>query len=193
MIVLAISTSPREGSNTDLLVDEVLRGAAEVGASVEKIAVRHKRIAPCAECDKCRLAGECVIRDDMHGIYPKLLAADRVLFASPIFFLTVCAQAKAVIDRCQCLWARKFKLQKRLLNRQFQFARQGYFLTTAGGMDDGMFEHARVAARVFFETIEAEYTGELVYGGVDEREEILDHPTAMKDAFELGRALGKGA
>ena len=99
MRVLGIMGSPRIKSNTDLLLDEVLKGTKSLGAEVEKIIVDKLKIAPCREYYGCLRDGNCVIRDDMDDIYLKLLAADIIIVASPIFFYGLTGQLKALIDR----------------------------------------------------------------------------------------------
>ncbi len=113
MKVLGIMGSPRLKGNADLLLDEALRGARERGAEVEKIIIDKLKIAPCREYYGCLNDGNCVIRDDMDAIYPKLLAADAVIAATPIFFYTVSAQLMQLISRCQALWSRKYVLKNR--------------------------------------------------------------------------------
>jgi multimeric flavodoxin WrbA len=98
-------------SNTDLLLDEALRGATSQGAQVDKIVVDKLRIAPCKEYYGCLKDGNCVIRDDMDDVYLRLLAADGVIVASPIFFYSLSAQLEALIDRSQALWARRYVIK----------------------------------------------------------------------------------
>ena len=105
MKVLGILGSPRIKGNTDLLLDEALRGAEVCNVEVEKLAVDGLNISPCKEYYGCLNDGNCVIRDDMDLVYPKLLEADRLIVASPIFFYGITAQLKALIDRCQATWA----------------------------------------------------------------------------------------
>ena len=114
MKVLGIMGSPRIKSNTDLLLDEALKGAQSQGAESEKIIVDKLKIAPCREYYGCLRDGNCVIRDDMDDIYPKLLDADVIIIASPIFFYGLTAQLKALIDRSQALWARRYILKQNL-------------------------------------------------------------------------------
>jgi multimeric flavodoxin WrbA len=113
--VLGLYGSPRRGGNTDLLLDEALKGAAGQGARAEGIHLCDFRITPCKECLSCFNDGVCIIDDDMRGIYPRLLEADVVILASPIFFYGITAWAKALVDRCQALWARKYVLHDPLL------------------------------------------------------------------------------
>ena len=112
MKVLGIAGSPRRGGNTDLLLEQAMVGAKSVGAETETIVLSKLSIEPCRHCDGCLAEGQCVIDDDMQSIYPKLRQADRIILASPMFFMGITAQAKAMIDRCQALWAIKYVLHQ---------------------------------------------------------------------------------
>jgi multimeric flavodoxin WrbA len=181
--VLGIMGSPRIKSNTDLLLDEALKGAKNQGAEVEKIVVDKLKIAPCKEYLGCFKDGNCVIRDDMDDIYPKLLEADAVIIASPMFFYGLSAQAKALIDRCQALWARKHILKQSLPDG----GRKGAFIAVGATKGKRLFEGAIMTVKYFFEAIGVEYADELLVRGVDTRGEIKEHPTVLSDAFELGK------
>ena len=103
MKVLGIAGSARRGGNTDLLLAEVMKGAASKGAEVKTIILNDLEISPCQHCDACLEAGNCRIQDDMQTVYRELEATDRIVLASPIQFMGVTAQAKAMIDRGQSL------------------------------------------------------------------------------------------
>ena len=183
--VLGIMGSPRIKGNTDLLLEEALKGAKSQGAEVEKIVVDKLKIAPCKEYLGCFKDGNCVIRDDMDDIYPKLLGADVVIIASPMFFYGVSSQAKALIDRCQALWARKHILKQSLPNG----GRKGAFIAVGATKGKRLFEGAILTVKYFFEAIGVEYADELLIRGVDARGEIKEHPIALSDAFELGKRV----
>lgn len=185
MKVLGIMGSPRIRGNTDLLLEEALKGAKSQGAEVEKIVVDKLKIAPCKEYLGCFKDGNCVIRDDMDDIYPKLLGADVVIIASPMFFYGVSSQAKALIDRCQALWARKHILKQSLPNG----GRKGAFIAVGATKGKRLFEGAILTVKYFFEAIGVEYADELLIRGVDARGEIKEHPIALSDAFELGKRV----
>jgi len=187
MKVLGIMGSPRIKGNADLLLDEALSGAKSQGAEVEKIVVDKLKISPCKEYLGCFRDGNCVIRDDMDGIYTKLLEADVVILASPMFFYGVSAQAKALIDRCQALWARKHILKQNLPDG----GRKGALIAVGATRGKRLFEGATLTVKYFFEAIGVEYADELLIRGVDARGEIKQHPTALSDAFELGKRLVK--
>ena len=102
--VLILSGSPRRGGNSDTLCDEFKKGAIEAGNEVEKIFVTGKNIAYCKGCYACKDTGVCVIRDDMAEVLQKMLDADVIVLSSPVYFYSISAQLKAVIDRTVARW-----------------------------------------------------------------------------------------
>ena len=187
MKILGIMGSPRIEGNTDLLLDEALKGAESSGAEIEKMIIDKLKIAPCRECYGCLNDGNCDIRDDMDDIYPKLLKAGRVIVASPIFFYGVTSQVKALIDRCQCLWARKYVLGQDPPDS----SRKGAFIGIGATRGEKLFEGSILTVKYFFQTIGVEYVDELLVRGVDQKGEVREHPTALSDAFELGKRLAQ--
>jgi len=188
MKVLGIFGSPRRGGNTELLLEEALKGAEAGGADVERLFLVDFTIIPCKECHGCDQTGECVILDDMQKIYPKLLEADVIILASPIFFYGVTAWAKALIDRSQALWARKYLLKDPSLGKGGK-KRKGFFISVGATKGQKVFEGSILTAKYFFDTFNAEYSGELVFRGVEAKDDISKHPEALQQAFEAGRRL----
>lgn len=184
MKVLGIMGSPRIKGNTDLLLDEALKGAESGGAVVEKIAADRLKIGPCREIYHCLEDGTCPIKDDMQGIYPEILAADAIIVASPIFFYTVSPQTLAIISRCQAIWARKYVLK----NLDVPIKR-GAFIGVGATKGAKLFDGPRLTIKYFFQAINAEYKEELLIRGVDKRGEIKDHPEHLAAAYELGKRL----
>jgi len=188
--ILGIMGSPRLGGNTDLLLDAALNGARSAGAEVEKIVVDKLNISPCREHYGCLEDGNCIIRDDMDALYPKLLDADGIVVASPMFFYGITAQLKALIDRGQALWARKHVLKQSWPGA----GRKGAFIAVGATRGETLFDGSKATVKYFFKTIGVEYAEELLIRGVDQKGDIQKHPSALKDAFELGQRLaGKGA
>ena len=185
MRVLGIMGSPRIKGNTDLLLDEALKGMQSQGAEVEKIMVDKLKIAPCREYYGCLGDGNCVIRDDMDGIYPKLLTADTIIVASPIFFYGLTGQLKAFIDRCQAPWAKRHILKQGLSDS----TRKGAFIAVGATRGKQLFDGSILTVKYFFQAIGVKYVDELLVRGVDKKGEIKEHPTALMDAFELGKRL----
>ena len=187
MKVLGIAGSPRRGGNTDLLLAEVMRGAASKGAEVKTIVLRELTVAPCEHCDVCLKTGKCKIPDDMQMIYEELEQADRIVLASPIQFMTVTAHMKAMIDRCQCLWARKYVLKIPPLSKERE--RKGLFISVGGRKVANLFEPALVTVKAWFNTLNITYAGDLLFSQVDEKGAIIKHPDALRRAFLAGQRL----
>ncbi len=187
MRVLGIAGSPRQGGNTDLLLAEVIRGAASKGAEVKTIFLRDLEIAPCQHCDACLKKGKCKIQDDMQMVYRELEQADRIVLASPIHFMGVTAQMKAMIDRFQALWARKYVLKVPPLGNGRE--RKGFFISVGGRKIANLFEPALVVIKSVFKVLDVAYAGELLFSGVDEKGAITGKPDALHQAFLAGQKL----
>ncbi len=187
MKVLGIYGSPRRGGNTELLLKEFLRGCTEAGAEVEEVFLRDLKISPCLEIYACQKTGECPIQDDMKPLYPKLVDADMVVVASPIFFFAVSAHSKAMIDRCQALWARKYLLGQRAAPGQT--GKKGIFLAVGGATLGKVFDGPLLTMKYFFDALDRTFDRALLYKGVDEKGKIREHPTAMAEAYALGKKL----
>jgi len=99
MKLLGIACSPRKGGNTEILVNEALKAAAEAGWQTERFFMSGKEVAPCKACGTCHKTGSCAIKDDMQELYGLMDQADGIIFASPVYFGSVSAQCKAVMDR----------------------------------------------------------------------------------------------
>ena len=186
MKVLGIMGSPRLKGNTDLLLDEALKGVQSQQGEVEKIVVDKLKISPCREYYGCLKDGNCVIRDEMDDIYPKLLEAGGIIIASPIFFYGLTAQLKALIDRCQALWVRKY-----ILHNLPDAARKGVFIGVGATRGKQLFDGSILTVKYFFKSIGVEYVDELLVRGVDKKGEIRKHPAALSTAFELGSRLAQ--
>ena len=185
--VVGISTSPRVKSNSDLLLRKALAGAESCGAQVEYISLREKKVAACIECNECYKAGQCVIEDDYHAIITKILDADRLILATPVFFMTVCSQCKVFIDRCQNLWARKYILKKPLFESERD--RRGMVIAVGGTRGTKMFESIRLTMKYFFDVLDMELWKSLLYRGLDFEGDAEKQPEYLAEAREAGKAL----
>ena len=186
--ILGIAGSPRRDGNTDHLLQQVLAGASSQGAETKTVILSELNIAPCRHCDGCIKTGKCVVDDDMQWLHLDLRAADRIALASPIFFMGVTAQTKAMIDRCQALWVIKYVLKLPVSINPGK-ERKGIFVSVGGTKLRNLFEPALATVKSWFTTLDISYAGEVVFSGIDERETILLHPTALKDAFAIGQKL----
>ena len=188
MKVLGLFGSPRKGGNTEILLEEALKGAEREGAEIERLYLSDLKITPCTECHGCDETGDCVILDEMQKIYPKLLEADIIILASPVFFYGVTAWAKGLIDRSQALWAKKYLVNDPSLGKRGK-RRKGFFISVGATKGQKVFDGAILTVKYFFDALNTEYTGELLYRGVDGKGEILKHPEALEQAREAGRKL----
>ena len=187
MKILGILGSPRRGGNSETLLDKALEGARLQGAETEKIVLNELKFSPCQECDGCRVDGNCVVEDDMQAVYKMVDDADALIVASPIFFGSLSAQTKMMIDRYQCMWIARFVIKK-VLPRKKQ---KGIFIA-AGGIDKGdFFKAARQIVKNFFALLEVKYTGDLFCPEVDKKGDVNKKPKCLKRAFELGRNLAE--
>ncbi|MFO8009957.1 MAG: flavodoxin family protein [Dehalococcoidia bacterium] len=186
MKIVGIAGSPRRGGNTDILLERSLEGAKSAGAHVEKIVLCEMHIEPCRHCDGCLKEGKCVIDDDMQSIYPRLREADVIVIASPMFFMGLTAQTKAMIDRCQALWALKYVL-KQPVALNAGGSRKGFFISVGGTKFKNLFDGARTTIKSWFIVIDAKLVDEATYSQIDAKGAIKEHPTALEDAFEAGK------
>jgi multimeric flavodoxin WrbA len=186
--VIGISTSPRLNGNSDLLLRRALAGAKSAGAQTEYLRLADYKIAPCIECNSCYKTGICAVKDDYHIISAKMLDADRIIFATPIFFMAVCAQAKALIDRCQCLWAHKYVLKKPLITAVGR-DRRAMVIAIGGSKSKKMFDCIRLTMKYFFDILDVNYAANLFVNKMEDPGQIKNHPSAMEQAFTLGQKL----
>lgn len=185
MYILGISGSPRAGGNTDILLDEALRGAAGCGARTGKIFLNALRYAPCQECEKINNDGSCVVQDDMEVVYAGIREADALILASPIFFGSLSAQTKMMIDRFQCAWIARDRIKKEVFSRRKACA----FISVGASSRRDFFDNAKSIVKNLCATINARYSDELFCPGVDEKGSVRAHPDCMREAYEAGRRL----
>jgi multimeric flavodoxin WrbA len=190
MRVLGIYGSPRRGGNTEALLKEFLKGCREAQAETEEVFLRDLKITPCLEIYACRKDGKCPIRDDMQGLYAKIADADILALASPVFFYSVSAQAKAFIDRCQAFWSQKYLLKQPVSPGKKD--RKGVFLSAGGSQGEKVFDGVLMTMKYFFDAVDMVFYKSLVYRGIDEKGEIINHPTALAEAYGLGKAMTFG-
>lgn len=192
MKVLGINGSPRIGGNTDILLDRVLEGASSKGAETEKVILNKLRFSPCQECENMRDDGTCIIEDDMQPLYGKVEDANAVILASPIFFGSISAQTKMMIDRFQCLWRAQdihSPCSSPHGGEDWVSKKKGYFISVEASTREDFFDNASSIVKNLFVTIGAEYKEELFCSGIDRKVCILKHPDILKKAFELGKRI----
>jgi arsenate reductase len=187
MFILGLMGSPREKGNTELLLSALLEGAQHEGTEVMKVDVISKHIAPCQGCRFCEQQGFCRLQDDDMGEMNYLLRrADLVVLATPIFFYGPSAQLKALIDRAQALWARRYVLK---LTDPKAPIRRGFLLAVGATKGKDLFAGTNLTAKYFFDAVGARYEGFLGFRQMEAPGAIARHPTALADARKKGEEL----
>lgn len=174
--VLILSGSPRMGGNSDVLCDMFAKGAKESGNEVEKINVAQKNIGFCRACYACKESGKCVINDDMAPILEKMIDADVLVLASPVYFYSIDAQLKAVIDRTVARWLE-------VKNKEF------YYIVTMADEEFSSADTTLACFRGYADCVDgAKECGVIIGNGVYEKGKIVDHE-AVKKAYEMGKGV----
>ena len=187
--VLAFAGSPRRGGNSETLLDWMLAAMAkEPDVVVEKVALTEANINPCRGCNACEKLNKCVQRDGMDIYHDKLVAADVIVLASPIFCMGLAAQVKALVDRAQVFRSRKYVLKLPVVPPERRGKRLGVFLATAGQNWDYVFDAAVPSVKCFYHVIDIRDADihYLMVNNVDEKGAIQKHPSAQADAEKLG-------
>ena len=179
MKILAISASPRRGGNSDVLCDEFLKGAAENGHETRKIRLAEKNIAPCAACYGCAETHVCVRRDDMAEVLAALKAADGIVLASPVYFYSVCASMKTMIDRCLADY-------RAIKDKTF------YLIVTAADPQHSAADETLADLRGYLRCLPGSREAGVILGtGTWDKGDVYRHP-ALKQAYEMGRSIEDG-
>ena len=175
--VLILSSSPRRNGNSDTLCNEFMRGAIESGHDVEKIFLRDKTINYCTGCSTCSLHNKpCPQKDDAAGVIEKMVNADVIVMATPVYFYTMSAQMKTLIDRCCGRYLE-------MTNKEF------YFIVTAAEDDKQKMLRTIDTFQGFLDCLESPVTKGTVFGlGVWHTGEINGNP-ALQEAYEMGKQI----
>lgn len=171
--VLIISASPRKGGNSDTLCDQFSKGATDDGKTVEKIFLADYNINYCKGCGYCSSKHECIQKDDAPAIVKKMIEADVIVLASPVYFYCLNAQLKTIIDRC-------LPYYKQIENKVF------YFLLTAADNSPDAFDEAMTALSGFVRCLKGAQIARVIKGiGVYRPHEIKENR-----AYEMAYIAG---
>lgn len=175
--VLIISGSPRKGGNSDTLCDQFAKGAEESGNEVEKVMLKERKIAYCTGCGACYSKHVCSQKDDMAEILEKMIEADVIVLASPVYFYSINGQLKTFIDRC-CACYQEIK------NKDF------YFIITAADGNVSNMQRTIETLRGFTEDcLPGANEAGIIYGvGAWNKGDILSTP-AFEEAYEVGKLV----
>ena len=186
MKILFIGGSPRVDGNSDLLLRKCAAGAREQGAEADIVFARDLRVAGCNECYACEKDGQCCLKDDMQVLYGKYAEMDALVVVTPVFFYGVPAQLKAVIDRTQCCWERKY-----MLHEKSGKLKKGALITVGATRGDKLSECPSLTAKYYFDALEVEYLENLFVKKVDKKGEILTRPDELERAYQLGSRMAE--
>ena len=179
MKVLAISGSPRKSGNSDVLCDEFLKGAAEAGHTTRKIRLAEKKIAPCLACYGCRENHVCVRNDDMAEVLGAMKEADVIVLASPVYFYSICAQMKTMIDRCMADY-------RAIKGKVF------YLIVTSADPQHEAADTTLSDFRGFLRCLpDAQEAGVIFGTGTWDKGDVYRHPS-LTQAYEMGRSIPHG-
>ena len=184
----AVFGSPRREGNTALLLKKAIEGARDAGAGIKEIVLRDKKLSPCLEIYGCKNTGKCVIRDDFHEIVDQMLESDGVMLASPIFFYSLSAHTKMLIDRCQSLWMKKYYIEK-TDRKNWIPKRKGLFISLGATHGKRLFDGPLLTVRYFFDVLDMTLDKSLLYRGIDLEGEINEYPEYLEEAYQAGRDL----
>jgi multimeric flavodoxin WrbA len=187
--ILAIQGSPRRKGNTARLLKSAATGASEAGCLVKEVVLRDLNMSPCLEIYGCRQKGRCVINDDFQPLYDLLLSCDAMILSSPIFFYTVSAHTKILMDRCQSLWVKRYWIQKEPFGPTPN-ARKGLFIAAGATKGKRLFDGTLLTVKYFFDTLDMELWRSLLYRGLDLEDDVEQFPHYLQEAYEAGRELG---
>jgi multimeric flavodoxin WrbA len=186
--VLGILGSPRVKGNTADLLEAVLAGAREVGADTERMDLARMKVNPCIECRMCDATANCGHRDDdMDAVYRRIREVDAIVLASPIFFMGVSAQTKAMVDRAQSFWVERYVMKRRAYEGRPR--PKGLFVACAGSSRPIVFEPAIHIVKAFFAAIDYEYAGEVLLGFTDDPGLEPRKKAVLEQAREAGKGL----
>ncbi len=184
MNIIAFLGSPRKGGNTEGLLNKSVEGA---GGDARIFRLNTMNLRPCQSCGGCEKTGICIMKDDMKEVSEAIRSADRIIMATPIYFMGPSAQLKAMIDRCQAFWCEKYLLKKTI--PPGPHGRKGLLLM-AGGMKKNVgVQCTETICASFFRTVSVNEHVTLSYTGVDAKGEIHKHPDALDEAFMAGQDL----
>ena len=175
--VLIVSSSPRKNGNSETLADAFAKGAREAGHSVETVRLREKQLGFCKGCLACSKLGRCVIQDDAVGIAAKMHDADVLVFATPVYYYSVCGQLKTMLDRANPLFGSDYAFT------------EAYLLATAAESGRSTFDGAKKAVQGWVDCFSrCTLAGTVFAGGVNGVGDIAGHP-ALEQAQRMGMEI----
>ena len=186
--ILAIYGSPRRKGNTSILLKKAVEGARESGAEVTEVVLRDLKISPCLEIYGCKEEGQCAIKDDFQEVVRMIQETDGLMLSSPIFFYSVSAHTKILIDRCQSLWVKKYWIEN---VSDTGHKKKGLFISLGATKGKKLFDGVLLTIRYFFDVLDTELWKSLLYRNIDFEGDVLKYPEYINEAYLAGKELVK--
>jgi len=191
--ITGIKGSPRSESNSSRLLEEVLTGCDRAAEKTDQEIIKNiikpdeREISACIACFHCDRTGECIFRDDMPELIKTFNRSDIIIVASPIFFNGMPSTLKKMIDRCQPIWASKYRLKRPIIDRHKK--RRGLLLGCAGAPEyQDQFTALKTVGEMFFKTINTRLLAKKFIPNTDNL--ILEQESELLDEFrKLGEKL----
>lgn len=187
--IIAFYGSPRRQGNTAALLQQAAAGARSAGARVTEIMLRDLKMSPCLEIYGCKKNGRCVIKDDFQQVHDQLEQAQGIMLASPIFYYTVSAHLKILMDRCNAFWVKKYWIDKVAFNNQTPYSRQALFIACGATGGKKLFDGALLSVKYFLDALDIGLWKALLYRHLDFAEDIQAHPEHLQEAYDAGASL----
>ena len=186
--IAAFFGSPRRQGNTSILLRQATAGARDAGARVTEVVLRDLKMSPCLEIYGCKDTGRCVIKDDFAEIEALLQRVDGMMLASPIFFYTVSAHTKILMDRCNSLWVKKYWIDKKPFGGK-DYPRKGLFISVGSTKGKRLFDGALLSVKYFMDALDMELWQSLLVRNIETEGQIMEHPSQLQAAHDAGKAL----
>jgi multimeric flavodoxin WrbA len=171
-------------------LQRAVQGARDAGAQVDEIVLRDLKMSPCLEIYKCKQKGECAIKDDFQQVRNQILAARGLMLASPIFFYTVSAHTKTLMDRCQSLWVKKYWIDK-VPHGKWEPVRKGLFISVGATKGKKLFDGALLTVKYFFDVLDMELWQSLLYRNLEYESDVQNKPEYLQEAYLAGKELAR--
>lgn len=176
--ILVISTSERLNSNSDILSDEFIKGARDKGHKVDKVSLSNKVISFCRGCLSCQKTGNCIIKDEANEIIDKMIEADVIVFATPVYFFEMSGQMKTLLDRSNPAF-----------NADYKF-KDIYLLMSAADNEEDTFDGTIQGLQGWIRCFEnCSLKGTVKAGGFTNPKEVVQNSEVMKEAYLLGKSI----
>lgn len=186
MKVLGIAASPRRKGNSEILLNRALKGARSEGSKTKKVVLDLLDICPCKGCGICSKTAKCRIKDGMRGLLAAIKDCDGLIIASPIYFGSITAQLKIMIDRCQPIWVEKYKLKKKTAGMK-----RGTYILVSNHNNKTFFRNSIEIISVLYRVLGVKPIPGFCVAGMETKGDVLNNPLSLNRAFKCGQSLAK--